>query len=294
MTDGTIRRIGLTLEMIKWQHTIFALPFALGAAALATTAIPPQTATWWLVRLGLIIIACAAARTAAMTYNRLVDRDVDATNPRTAMRPSVTGQVSVGFMIVFTALCCLVFIVVAWFLNRLAFELSFLVLLVLLGYSHAKRFTLATHLWLGVSLGLAPMGAWVAVTGAVAWAPVALGVAVVLWVAGFDILYALADIEHDRQEKLFSIPAALGMGASMDLAKALHTLVIAVLALLGLMASLGVWYFAAIIAGCIILFAEHRLVKPDDLSRLPTAFLTLNGLFSLIIALGLMLEVWTA
>ncbi len=288
------RRLPTLLETIKWQHTVFALPMALAGAALAASRSEPHGALWWMWRVALIVAACAAARTAAMTYNRLVDRDIDATNPRTAARPSVTGDVTPRFMGVTVLVCGALFVGIAALLNPLALALSVPLLLVLLGYSHAKRFTVLAHLWLGAALGLSPLGAWIAILGEIAWPPIALGLAVLLWVGGFDILYALADIEHDQREGLHSIPARLGARRAMDIAALLHILAFATLATLALTVPLGGWYFTAVLIGGALLLLQHRLVQPDDLSRLPTAFLTLNGLFSLAILLGVVLDLWTA
>jgi 4-hydroxybenzoate polyprenyltransferase len=290
-----LRRLATVLEMIKWQHTIFALPMALASVALATRLAPARGAVWWVERVAIIIGACFAARSAAMAYNRWADRDIDASNPRTAQRASVTGEVSSGFTLLFVGVSCLLFIGFAALLNRLALALSIPVLLVLLGYSHAKRFTRLSHLWLGVCLGLAPVGAWIAILGTLeSWTPILLGLSVVVWVAGFDILYALADIEHDQREGLHSIPARLGVPGSLDLAALFHTLAFGLLVVLALTADLGTGFLAGLVAGGVLLALEHRLVRPGELSRLPTAFLTLNGLFSLAILLGVVSDVLLA
>ncbi|NUP88379.1 MAG: UbiA family prenyltransferase [Candidatus Sumerlaeia bacterium] len=288
-----LARLTIVLDLIRWQHTVFALPMALASAVLAIDASPPRSAGWWTWKILLIVLAAFAARSAAMAHNRWADRDIDATNPRTASRPSVTGAVSPGFLLGFTVAACLVFVLISGLINTLALALSPLFLTVLLGYSHAKRFTALAHIWLGVALGLAPVGAWVAITGSLAWTPLLMGLAVVPWVAGFDILYALADIEHDRREGLHSIPARLGARRAMALAAVLHVLSVMLLLILGLVAQRGLWYTIGVLAAGALLVLEHRLVRPEDLSRLPSAFLTLNGLFSLAILAGVVLDVWS-
>jgi 4-hydroxybenzoate polyprenyltransferase len=286
-----LHRLIALLEMIKWQHTVFALPMALAAGALAVEQAPDHSPRWWSGRVALIVAAAFFARTAAMTHNRLIDRDVDATNPRTASRPSVTGEVTPRLMLGIVILCGLAFIGIAALLNTLALILSPLVLAVLLGYSHAKRFTSLTHVWLGAALGLAPVGAWIAILGDISLTPALLGLSVVAWVAGFDILYALVDIEHDRREDLHSIPVRLGVRRSMDLSALLHVLSVALLIALGLVAHRGILFAAGVLAGAGLLQAEHRLIR-RDLGHLPHAFLTMNGLFSLAILLGVVLDVW--
>ncbi|MBN1475238.1 UbiA family prenyltransferase [Candidatus Sumerlaeota bacterium] len=287
-----LHRLIALLEMIRWQHTVFALPMALAAAALAVEEAPEHSPRWWLGRVALIVAAAFFARTAAMTHNRLIDRDIDATNPRTASRPSVTGEVPPGLMLGIVILCGLAFIGIAALLNTLALILSPLVLAILLGYSHAKRFTSLTHVWLGVSLGLAPVGAWIAILGEISSAPLLLGLSVVAWVAGFDILYAMADIEHDSHENLRSIPVLLGVGRSMALSALLHALSVALLITLGIVGQRGPLFALGVLVGAGLLLTEHRLIR-RDLDHLPHVFLTMNGLFSLAILVGVVLDVWT-
>lgn len=286
-----MRRVFTLLEMIKWQHTVFALPMALAGAAMAVSESPEQTPLWWITRVALIVLACVFARTAAMTYNRWADRDIDASNPRTANRPSVTGEITPTFMLSFTLLCCAGFVIVAALLNTLALALSPVALAVLLGYSHAKRFTALAHLWLGAALGLSPIGAWVAILGSLSWPPVILGAAVMLWVGGFDLLYALADIEHDRAEGLYSIPAMLGPGWARGLSAMFHTGTITLLVALGHTLSAGTVYHGAVAFGALLLVSEHAMVALRGLQSLPHAFLTLNALFSLAFLVGVVLDV---
>lgn len=264
-------------RMIKFSHSIFAMPFALASAALAareTTTTPLQ----W----GLIVACMVTARSAAMGFNRIVDRQLDAANPRTATREIPSGAVSLSSAVTFTALSAIAFVGLSAWLHPLCGWLSPIALLVVCGYSYGKRFTSLVHLWLGVALGLAPIAAWIAITGTVAAAPLVLAGAVATWVAGFDILYSLQDEEYDRGAGLNSIPARLGQVGAMRVSRALHVLTITALAALPAVVSLAwpYWVGVAIIAG--VLGWEHSLVKPGDLSRIDKAFFDLNGYVSLV------------
>lgn len=264
-------------RMIKFSHSIFAMPFALASAALAareTTTTPLQ----W----GLIVACMVTARSAAMGFNRIVDRQLDAANPRTATREIPSGAVSLSSAVTFTALSALAFVGLSAWLHPRCGWLSPIALLVVCGYSYGKRFTSLVHLWLGVALGLAPIAAWIAITGNVAAAPLVLAGAVATWVSGFDILYSLQDEEYDRGAGLNSIPARLGQGGAMRVSRALHVLTITALAALPAVVSLAwpYWVGVAIIAG--VLGWEHSLVKPGDLSRIDRAFFDLNGYVSLV------------
>jgi 4-hydroxybenzoate polyprenyltransferase len=264
-------------RMIKFSHSIFAMPFALASAALAakeTTTTPLQ----W----GLIVACMVTARSAAMGFNRIVDRQLDAANPRTATREIPSGAVSLSSAVTFTALSAIAFVGLSAWLHPLCGWLSPIALLVVCGYSYGKRFTSLVHLWLGVALGLAPIAAWIAITGTVAAAPLVLAAAVATWVAGFDILYSLQDEEYDRGAGLNSIPARLGQVGAMRVSRALHVLTITALAVLPAVVSLAwpYWVGVAIIAG--VLGWEHSLVKPGDLSRIDKAFFDLNGYVSLV------------
>ena len=264
-------------RMIKFSHSIFAMPFALASAALAakeTTTTPLQ----W----GLIVACMVTARSAAMGFNRIVDRQLDAANPRTATREIPSGAVSLSSAVTFTALSAIAFVGLSAWLHPHCGWLSPIALLVVCGYSYGKRFTSLVHLWLGVALGLAPIAAWIAITGTVAVAPLVLAAAVATWVAGFDILYSLQDEEYDRGAGLNSIPARLGQVGAMRVSRALHVLTITALAALPAVVSLAwpYWVGVAIIAG--VLGWEHSLVKPGDLSRIDKAFFDLNGYVSLV------------
>lgn len=269
--------VAVTLEMIKFQHTLFALPFALTGMVLAARGWPGLWTLVW------VVVAMVGARSAAMAFNRIADREIDARNPRTAGRPLPTGRLSLGFAWAFTLAATALFVVAAAMLNPLCLLLSPVALAVILGYSFAKRFTAAAHFVLGASLGIAPMGGWLAVRGGFDPPPFLLTAAVLAWTAGFDILYACQDIDFDRRERLFSLPAWLGAGRAMRLAAALHALTVVLLALLGWAAGLGWVYLAglALIGG--LLLYEHSLVSPDDLGRVDVAFFRVNAWVSVLV-----------
>jgi 4-hydroxybenzoate polyprenyltransferase len=267
------------LETIKFQHTIFALPFALTGMVLAARGWP---SAW---NVGWVIVAMVGARSAAMTFNRIADRRIDAANPRTAGRALPTGRLSLHFAWAFTAVSVALFVLAAGMLNRLCLALSPVALAVILGYSFTKRFTAASHLALGLALGIAPMAGWLAVRGSFAPAPFVLTAAVAAWTAGFDILYACQDIEFDRSAGLYSIPAKLGVGRALQVSAGLHLLTVIALAALVPVASLG-WVYrlgAVLIAG--LLLYEHSLVSPRDLSRLNAAFFRVNAAVSVLVFL---------
>jgi 4-hydroxybenzoate polyprenyltransferase len=268
--------------MVKIGHSVFALPFALASAALAMRA-----EGGWSLRTALWIVFCAVmARTAAMAQNRLLDARLDAENPRTASRALPAGRVTRGFVLGLVVAASALFVVGAAQLNRLCLLLSPVVLLVLLSYPYTKRFTALCHLWLGLSLGLSPVGAWVAVRGTFAGmaTPLLLGAAVTLWTAGFDLIYACQDEAHDRRAGLFSGAARWGIRAALRLSAVLHVLSIALLALVYVANPDVSWlYGAGLAAAAALLLYEHRIVSPGDLSRVDQAFFLLNGLVSLVL-----------
>ena len=270
------RRLGVVLEMIKFEHTIFALPFAFLGMILAQGGWPQWQVVGW------IVVAMVGARSAAMGFNRLVDRDIDAANPRTADRALPTGAITPTFTAAFVALSSAVLVLAAWQLNPLALRLTPLVLLVLLCYSYTKRFTSFSHLVLGLALSGAPLGAWIAVRGSVALTPLVLAGAVLLWVAGFDILYALQDLDFDRERGLHSIPAKFGKLAALWFSGLLHLAMVLLLAWLPTTypAGLGRVYWAGLL-GCVLMLSyQHWVVRPSDLSRLNAAFFQANGLLA--------------
>jgi 4-hydroxybenzoate polyprenyltransferase len=272
----TIRRYG---RLVALPHTIFALPFALGSAALAFRhAQVPLT----LARVGWIVLAVAAARTAAMAFNRLVDRRFDAANARTQTRELPRGEISPAGALALTIAASSIFVFAAYCLGPWPLALSPLALAILLGYSLAKRFTWATHFWLGLALGGAPAGAWIAVSGGFGPAPLVLSLAVATWVAGFDLIYSCQDRAFDRAHALGSVPARFGVAAALRLSSLLHVLTVLALIAFGALLHLGPVYYAGTAAILLTLIWEHRLVSPDDLSRVNKAFFDLNGYVSLL------------
>ena len=263
-------------RMIKFSHSIFALPFALASGVLAARTHPTTWKQWV-----LIVVCMVCARSAAMGFNRIVDRDVDARNPRTAIRELPSGQVSLRAAIAFTTIAAVIFVVAAAVLHPLCGGLSPVALLVVCGYSLGKRFTPLVHLWLGAALGLAPIAAWIAITGGIALTPVLLAFAVATWVAGFDILYSLQDEAFDKAAGLRSIPAAIGQAMAMKVSSMLHVLTVLALAALPLLEPLRWPYWVGLVAIAAVLAYEHHLVKPGDLSKIDKAFFDLNGYISL-------------
>jgi len=261
--------------MIQFQHTVFALPFALLGMMLAANGWPPWRTTGW------IVVAMVGARSAAMGFNRLVDREFDAANPRTAGRALPAGLLSPGFVAGFVAASLALLALAAWRLNPLCLRLYPAGVAVLLGYSYCKRFTALAHLALGLALAGAPLGAWIAVRGDIRPAPLVLACAVLLWVAGFDILYALQDLEFDRRSGLHSIPAAIGVVPSLWVSGLLHAGMLGLLTWLPILhPGLGAGYLLGL-AGCAGFLAyQHWIVRPADLSRLNAAFFAANGLLA--------------
>ncbi|MGO8690623.1 MAG: UbiA-like polyprenyltransferase [Thermoguttaceae bacterium] len=283
-----LRRIRQLLEMIRFSHTLFALPFALLAAVMAWRDVPPLPFRWREL-LG-IFVCMAAARSAAMAFNRLADRRLDALNPRTRARHLPSGALSVAAVAVFTAVAAAGFVAgtLLFLPNRWPLYASLPVLLFVFGYSYAKRFTILSHFWLGAALMLAPVAAWVAIRGELAWPPLVLGGAVLLWVAGFDMIYACQDVEFDVQMRLRSVPARCGVAAALRLAAGCHLGMIVLLAAEPLVyPGFGKLYLAGVAAMAALLVYEHWLVRPDDLSRVNRAFFQVNAVVSLgLLAVG--------
>jgi len=271
-----IHNLRVTLEMIKWEHSIFALPFALCGAMLAARGLPTLNQLSW------IVVAMVAARSAAMAFNRLADVSIDAANPRTRTRALPAGVLSPSFVATFVLISSLVFVFAAWRLNHLAFLLSPLALAFLLFYSYTKRFTRWSHLVLGLALGIAPAAAWIAVRGALDPRILLLTAAVAFWVAGFDILYACQDYQHDLQAGLHSIPKYFGIESSLWIARVLHVLMLTDLVILMKVFGLGKLTLSGIVAVAVLLAYEHSLLAADDLSKLNAAFFTMNGVISVV------------
>jgi len=285
-------RIRIVLEMIKFEHSVFALPFALTGALLAARA----TFHGWptLRQVVWIVVAMVAARSAAMTINRIADLRYDSRNPRTKMRALPTGALSVSFAWTFTLIAAAVFFIAAWQLNALALKLAPGALAILFFYSYTKRFTSWSHLFLGFALGISPAAAWIAVTGSFDWRMLILCGAVTLWVGGFDVLYACQDLEFDREAGLFSVPNRFGIANALMIARAMHVGVVMLLGWLALSFGLPwpAWAGIAVVAG--LLGYEHSLVKANDLSQLNAAFFTVNGYISMLFLLfwGAAAAVW--
>ncbi|MES2123316.1 MAG: UbiA-like polyprenyltransferase [Gemmatimonadota bacterium] len=276
-------------SFVKLPHTVFALPFAL-LGVLGAAQVAPIT----VAKVAWVVVAFSAARFAAMGFNRIVDRRFDALNPRTRARELPAGTLTVGAASVAVLLAAVLFIVAAGQLNPLCFRLSPVALIWILGYSYAKRFTHWPHLWLGLSLAIAPVGGWLAVTGEWSqpwWLLLVIALAVLTWVAGFDIFYALPDEGFDREQGLRSAVVRLGVPRAILLAKLLHGITIPALVVFGWYANFGVWYFNGLVVGAGILAWEHQLVKPDDLSRLDAAFFTMNGVMSVTVLAFALLDV---
>jgi 4-hydroxybenzoate polyprenyltransferase len=267
-------RTRITLEMIKWEHSIFALPFALTATLLAARGLPALRTVSW------ILVAMVTARSAAMAFNRWADADLDRANPRTSTRAIPAGLLSRIFVLGFTVLMALAFVAASAELNRLTLLLSPLALLVLLGYSYMKRVTRWSHLVLGLALGLAPSAAWIAVRGSLDARILVLTAVVTLWVAGFDVLYACQDFDHDRAAGLNSLPQALGIPAAFQAARLLHLATLALLCWFAFLFHFHTAGWAGILAVGLLLGYEHSLVSPRDLRRLNAAFFTLNGVIA--------------
>ena len=273
---GLFRKIGTTLEMIKWEHSVFVLPFAMTGAMLAASGWPPAAKLAW------IIVCMVSARSAAMAFNRWVDAGIDAANPRTASRAIPAGVLSKGFVGGFTLIMAAIFILSASRLNRLTLLLSPVALAIVMGYSYTKRFTRWSHLFLGLAMGVAPSAAWIAVRGTLDPRILLLTAAVLFWGAGFDVLYACQDLEHDRKVGLNSIPAAIGIPAAFWVSNAMHAAALFFLVLLAKAFALGVaaWLGIAVVAG--LLLYEHLIVSPRDLRRLNAAFFTMNGVIAIL------------
>lgn len=281
-----VRPVLILLEMIKIEHTVFALPFAFMGALLAARGLPSARQAWY------ILLAMVGARSAAMAFNRLVDWRFDALNPRTANRALPQGLISRGATLGFILASSLLFFFAAAQLNPLTLKLSPLALGVVLFYSYTKRFTWASHLFLGASLAIAPTAGWIAVKGSFAGLPLVLSLTVLLWVAGFDILYSLQDEDFDRSLGLHSLPSRLGRVRAMRLAALLHAGAGLGFLLVGWLAGLGWLYFAAAVLAAALLLVEHALLSPQDLSLINHAFFTLNGLVGLILGLATLLSFW--
>lgn len=271
-----LRNLRVTLEMIKWEHSVFALPFALCGAMLAAGGIPGSH------QLGWILVAMVSARSAAMAFNRLADASIDANNPRTQTRAIPAGTLTQGFVASFVVVSCALFVLAASQLNKLSFALSPLALGVVLIYSYTKRFTRWSHLVLGLALGIAPAAAWIAIRGSLDPRILLLTAAVTFWVGGFDVLYSCQDCEFDQRAGLHSIPRHFGVAASLWVARAFHVLMLLLLGMFISAFGLHALAIAGVAAVAILLAYEHSLVSAADLTKLNAAFFTMNGVISVV------------
>ncbi|WP_035102027.1 UbiA-like polyprenyltransferase [Aneurinibacillus terranovensis] len=276
-----MKKLRIILEMIKFEHTIFALPFAFMGAILGSYVVKGTWPSWG--QIFWIIVAMVGARSAAMALNRLIDRKFDGENPRTKMRALPAGLLSVKEVVFFIIGSFVLLFIAASQLNRLTMELLPIAVFFLVFYSFTKRFTWACHIVLGVALGLAPLGGWVAVTGEVDGISLILFAAVAFWSAGFDVIYACQDVSFDRQRGLYSIPSYFGVARALKLARLFHVFTIIGFVVLYFLTNLKIWFGIGILISALILIYEHSLVKPTDLSKLNTAFFTMNGVLSVLV-----------
>lgn len=293
------------LSLIKFSHTIFAMPFALIGFFLGIFSLSHSLVPGWhtivflpgelryLVKLFLLVVLCMIfARSAAMAFNRWLDANYDKKNPRTAAREIPAGIIKSGNALWFVIFNCIAFILCCWFINRLCFYLSFLALFVILFYSYTKRFTALCHLVLGVGLSLAPIGAYLAVTGSFNFLPILFSLTVLCWVSGFDIIYALQDEEFDKAQQLHSIPAVIGKINALRVSELLHLLSAACVVYAGLFGNFGIYYWAGVAIFISLLIYQHLLVKPYDLSKVNMAFFTTNGIASVVFAVFVLLDLF--
>ncbi|RRA47291.1 UbiA-like polyprenyltransferase [Acidipila sp. EB88] len=281
-----LRSVGHTLEMIKWEHSVFALPFALTAAVLAADGWPhPMQIVW-------IIVCMVTARSAAMAFNRWADSTLDAANPRTSMRAIPAGTLSRNFVGGFVLVSALLFVLAASRLNMLTLLLSPVALGVVLLYSYTKRFTRWSHVFLGVALGIAPAAAWIAIRGSLDPRILTLAAAVLFWVGGFDVFYSCQDAEHDRASGLYSVPATLGIPGAFWVARIMHCVMLLLLVCMVQLFGLGLVGLAAVALVAMLLLYEHSIISPRDLSRMNAAFFTLNGVISIVFFVVIASAVW--
>ncbi len=275
-----IQKVKIFLEMIKFEHTLFALPFAFMGAVLGSIVVEGEWPTW--LEIFWVTVAMVGARTAAMSLNRLIDRYIDAKNPRTATRAIPAGLLSVTEVVVYIIISFAILFLAASQLNMLAVKLLPVAVLVLIIYSYTKRFTWLCHFVLGIAIGFGPLGAWVGTTGQIDATALVLFVSAALWTAGFDIIYACQDTDFDKKEGLYSVPSRFGIARALLIARLCHVGTVIGLFTLYTMASLSIWFLVGVLISAIILIYEHSLVKPTDLSKLNFAFFNMNGILSVV------------
>lgn len=280
------------LSLVKFAHTIFAMPFALIGFFYGLSAIGYQTAKpWWALFL-LVLLCMIFARSAAMGFNRWLDADHDAKNPRTSIREIPAGIISKRNALVFVMVNCVAFLVITYFINVVCFILSPLALFIILFYSYTKRFTALCHLVLGLGLSFAPIGAYMAVTGEFAWIPVLFSLSVLFWVSGFDIIYALQDEHFDKENNLHSIPSFLGANKALRVSECLHFLSVISVVTAGILGQFSWFYWAGVAAFAFFLMSQHTLVKPNDLSKINKAFFTSNGIASVVFCVFVLMDIF--
>lgn len=282
--NGLYQRVTLYLKMIKFSHSIFALPFAFTAAVMAASGLPPVRDIFW------IVIAMAGARSGAMGFNRIIDREIDARNPRTTNREIPAGKIDLKSAVFFTLISFLIFIAAAYMLNPLCLRLSPLAIAIVVIYSYTKRYTWASHFVLGLALSVAPIGAWIAVKGIINIEILPLSLAVVFWLAGFDTLYALQDVEFDKTAGLYSIPQRFGVRKAIYLARLFHLITVLLLVFTGIIMHMGTYYLLGMAIVAALFIYEHSLVTPRDLSRLNMAFFNMNGYISVTVFVFTLLD----
>ncbi len=284
--QSILQKLYSILRLIKFSHTIFSLPFAVMSAFIAANGSPS------LRQILLIIGALIMARSCAMSFNRLVDAKYDILNPRTDYRISLQNLIGRPNLWIFTVFCAILFIVFAAGLNLLSLLLSPVALLIIFGYSYTKRFSNLSHFALGLALAFSPIGAWIGVKGEIALAPFILALAVLLWTAGFDVIYSCQDLQHDIKAGLYSIPRKIGLKNSLRLSSILHFLMVIILIIFMYFTNLGIIYFGGVCFVCVMLFYEHSLIKPHDLSKVNMAFFTVNGLISILLMIVTLVDVF--
>jgi len=283
------------LSLIKFSHTIFAMPFALIGFFLAYRTVGHDLQSIDIVIKFLLVVGCMIfARSAAMAFNRYLDRKFDAKNPRTAIREIPSGIISEKNALIFTIVNCILFIACTYFINPVCFYLSPVALFIILFYSYTKRFTAWCHLVLGLGLSLAPIGAYLAVAGTFSLLPVLFSITVLCWVSGFDIIYALQDEEFDKENKLYSIPSMMGKQQALHVSEFLHILAAVVVIAAGVYGKFGLSYWLGIIVFIGMLIYQHSIIKPTDLRRVNIAFMTANGIASIVFAVFVLLDIWIA
>ncbi|MET3289515.1 UNVERIFIED_CONTAM: 4-hydroxybenzoate polyprenyltransferase [Brevibacillus sp. OAP136] len=283
-----INKVKILFEMIKFEHTLFALPFAFMGAVLGNLVVEGTWPTWWEIL--WVTVAMVGARSAAMSLNRLIDRYIDGRNPRTAMRAIPAGLISVKSVVLFIVVSFVLLLIAASQLNMLSMELLPLAVFVLILYSYTKRFTWLCHFVLGIAIGFGPLGGWIGTTGQVDLAAIVLFISVALWTTGFDIVYACQDFEFDKNAGLHSVPSRFGISKALMIARVCHAITIIGLFTFYLMASLSIWFLVGVIISALILIYEHRLVKPNDLSKVNIAFFPMNGILSCVMFVFTMID----